>query len=85
MFAQVLAKSNKSIKILTNQKCLWVHSQEQSYFLYKKFSWFDFCFEYAMWNFNQGKLLTTKTSNGKKHLMENPIFKLPHHQRIFNN
>ena len=27
MSAQVLAKSNKSSEIFTNQKCLWVHSQ----------------------------------------------------------
>ena len=52
-------------------------------FFYKKFSWFDFSFEDVMWNFNQGKLLTRKTSNGTKHLVEIPIFKLPHHQRVF--
>ena len=31
---------------------------------------------------NQGKLLTRKTSNEIKHLVEIPIFKLPHHQRV---
>ena len=48
-------------------------------FFYEKFSWFDFHFEDVMWYFNHGKLLRRKTSNETKHLMEIPIFKLPHH------
>ena len=44
-----------------------------------------FCFEDVRCYFNQGKLLTRKTSNETEHLMEFPIFKLPNHQRVFNN
>ena len=76
------AKSNKSSEIVDQSD---MSCQEQCYFFYEKFSQFDFCFEDAMWNFNQGKFLIRKTSNGTKHLMEIPIFKLPHHQRVFNN
>ena len=67
MSAQVMAKSNKSSEILTNERCLWVRSQKQCYFFYEKLTWFDFCFEDVTQNFNQGKLLTIKldkTSRG---------------------
>ena len=34
-----------------------------------------FCFEDTRWYFNQGKLLTRKTSNETEHLMEFPIIR----------
>ena len=73
-------KSKKSSEIVDQSK---MSCQKSVTFFYKKFSRFDFCFEDAMQNFNHGKLLTRKTSNERKHLVEIPIFKLPYHQRVF--
>ena len=43
LLAQVPAKSNKSGQIFTNQKYFCIHSQELSYFFYKKFSQLHCC------------------------------------------
>ena len=70
MLANRPGKSNKSSEIVDQSK---MSCQKKCYFFYKNFSLFDFCFEDAKWNFNQGKLLTRKTSNETKHLIEIPI------------
>ena len=56
-------KSNKSSEIEDQSE---MSCQKQCYFFYEKFSQSDFCFEDVVWNFNQGQLLTRKTSNGTK-------------------
>ena len=76
------AKTNKSSEIVDQSE---MSCQKTVLFFYKKFSQFDFCFENVMQHFNQRTLLTRKTSNETKHLVEIPIFKLLHHQRVFNN
>ena len=85
MSALVPAKSNKSGEIFDQSKMsLGPFPKTVLFFLWKVLMvWFLF------WRCNvelqSGKLLKSKTSNGTKHLVEIPIFKLPHHQRVFNN
>ena len=70
------AKSNKSSEIVDQSE---MSCQEQCYFFY------DDVLMMQCGTSIRESFLIRKTSNGTKHLMEIPIFKLPHHQRVFNN
>ena len=73
MSAQVPAKSNKSSKILTNQKWFWVSCQEQSYFFLQKVLMVWFLFWRCDVELQSGKVINkknikwNKTSCGNSH------------------